>query len=46
MIITNVADNAVSLVEAMSQIQQETKHNQQISRKLNSEVKRFKKVWV
>ena len=42
--ITNVADNAVSLVEAMSQIQQETKHNQQISRKLNSEVKRFKKV--
>ena len=42
--ITNVADNAVSLVEAMSQIQQETKHNQQISMKLNGEVKRFKKV--
>ena len=42
--ITNVADSAVSLVEAMSEIQTETERNQQISQKLNSEVNRFKKV--
>lgn len=42
--ITNVADNAVSLVEAMSEIQTETERNQQISQKLNNEVNRFKKV--
>lgn len=42
--ITNVADSAVSLVEAMSEIQKETENNQQISDKLNSEVSRFKRV--
>ena len=42
--ITNVADSAVSLVEAMSEIQKETEHNQQISQKLSGEVNRFKKV--
>ena len=42
--ITNVADSAVSLVEAMSEIQKESDHNQQISQKLNNEVNRFKKV--
>lgn len=42
--ITNVADSAVTLVEAMSEIQKETENNQQISDKLNSEVNRFKKV--
>ena len=42
--ITNVADSAVTLVEAMSQIQKETERNQQISEKLNGEVSRFKKV--
>ena len=42
--ITNVADSAVTLVEAMSEIQKETERNQQISEKLNGEVRRFKKV--
>lgn len=42
--ITNVADNAVALVESMVEIQRETENNQQISRKLNAEVNRFKKV--
>ena len=42
--ITNVADNAVTLVEAMSEIQKETEQNRQISEKLNDEVNRFKKV--
>ena len=42
--ITNVADSAVTLVEAMSEIQKETERNQQISEKLNGEVSRFKKV--
>lgn len=42
--VTNVADSAVSLVEAMSEIKTETERNQQISQKLNSEVNRFKKV--
>lgn len=42
--ITNVADSAVTLVEAMSEIQKETEQNMQISQKLNEEVNRFKKV--
>ena len=42
--ITNVADNAVTLVEAMTEIQKETEQNQEISQKLNSEVNRFKRV--
>ena len=42
--ITNVADSAVSLVDAMTEIQTETERNQQISQKLNNEVNRFKKV--
>ena len=42
--ITNVADSAVTLVQAMSEIQNETEHNQQISQKLNDKVNRFKKV--
>lgn len=42
--VTGVAENAVSLVEAMNKIQQETENNQSISRQLNSEVNRFKKV--
>ena len=42
--ITNVADSAVTLVEAMAEIQKETENNQQISQKLNAEVNRFKKV--
>ncbi len=42
--ITNVADSAVTLVEAMAEIQKETENNQQISKKLNDEVNRFKKV--
>ena len=42
--ITNVADNAVSLVEAMVEIQRETENNQQISQRLSDEVNRFKRV--
>ena len=42
--VTNVADNAVSLVEAMVAIQKETENNQQISQKLSDEVNRFKRV--
>ena len=42
--ITNVADSAVTLVEAMSEIQKETEHTRQISEKLSEEVNRFKKV--
>lgn len=42
--ITNVADSAVTLVEAIAEIQKETEHNQQISQELNGEVNRFKKV--
>ena len=42
--ITNVADNAVSLVQAMVEIQRETEHNQKISQRLNDEVNRFKNV--
>ncbi|MGN1181336.1 MAG: methyl-accepting chemotaxis protein [Suilimivivens sp.] len=41
---TSVAQNAVSLVESLSQIQQETENNQEISSKLSSEVNRFKNV--
>ena len=42
--ITNVADSAVSLVEALADIQNETERNQQISQRLSTEVNRFKKV--
>lgn len=42
--ITNVADNAVALVESMVEIQRETETSQQISQRLNDEVNRFKKV--
>lgn len=42
--ITNLADSAVSLVEAMSEIQKETEHTQQVSQNLNDEVNRFKRV--
>lgn len=42
--VTSVADNAVSLVESMAQIQQETESNQEISSGLNTEVNRFKQV--
>ena len=42
--ITNVADNAVALVQSMVEIQRETERNQHISQKLNDEVNRFKKV--
>lgn len=42
--VTSVAENAVSLVTAITQIQQETANNQEISSKLSSEVNRFKNV--
>lgn len=42
--VTSVADNAVSLVQSITQIQQETENNQEISSKLSSEVNRFKNV--
>lgn len=42
--VTSVADNAVSLVEAMSQIQTETENSKNISQILSDEVERFKKV--
>lgn len=42
--ITSVADSAVSLVAAITEIQKETENNQQISQKLNEQVNRFKKV--
>lgn len=42
--VTSVAENAVHLVESITQIQQETDNNQNISSKLSSEVNRFKKV--
>lgn len=42
--VVSVAENAVSLVESMKQIQEETEVNRDISAKLNSEVNRFKKV--
>ncbi|MDE6364459.1 MAG: methyl-accepting chemotaxis protein [Lachnospiraceae bacterium] len=42
--VTNVAESAVSLVSSMSQIQQQTISNQEISEQLNNEVGRFKQV--
>lgn len=42
--VTSVAENAVGLVESITQIQQETENNQEISAKLSSEVNRFKNV--
>lgn len=42
--VTNAAESAGSLVEAMAHIQQEAENNQNISRELRNEVERFKKV--
>lgn len=42
--VTSVAENAVSLVEAITHIQKETENNQEISAKLSDEVNRFKNV--
>lgn len=42
--VVSVAENAVSLVDSMKQIQEETETNHEISAKLSSEVNRFKKV--
>ena len=42
--VTNVAESAVSLVHAITQIHQATETNQQISSKLSGEVGRFKNV--
>lgn len=42
--ITSVADNAVSLVEAIAEIQRETENNHQISQTLSDEVNCFKRV--
>lgn len=42
--VISVAENAVSLVDSMKQIQQETENNHDISVKLSNEVNRFKKV--
>lgn len=42
--VTSVAENAVSLVEAFTNIHKETESNQEISSKLTNEVNRFKKV--
>ena len=42
--VTSVAESAVSLVDAMAQIKQETENNQEISSNLSSEVNRFKNV--
>ena len=42
--VTGVAQNAVSLVEAMNKIQAETENNQAISKQLNEQVNRFKRV--
>ncbi len=42
--VTNVADNVVTLATAIGEIQQETTGNQEISRRLNIEVSRFKQV--
>ena len=42
--VTSVAENAVSLVEAFTNIHKETESNQEISSKLTDEVNRFKKV--
>lgn len=42
--VTSVADSAVSLVDAMNQIQAETENSKNISQMLSDEVERFKKV--
>ncbi len=42
--VTNVADNAVSLVDAINQIQTESENSKNISQMLSDEVERFKKV--
>jgi len=42
--VTSVAQNTVSLVEAISNIQKETENSRQISAQLSDEVNRFKKV--
>lgn len=42
--VTNVAENAVSLVDSITQIKKETENNQEISAKLSDEVNRFKNV--
>lgn len=42
--VTSVADNAVSLVDAINQIQTETENSKNISQMLSDEVERFKKV--
>ncbi len=42
--VTSVAESAVELVDAISQIQRETDNNQEISEQLNSEVNKFKNV--
>lgn len=42
--VTNVADSVVTLATAIGEIQQETTGNQEISRRLNTEVSRFKQV--
>ncbi len=42
--VTNVADNAVSLVESISQIHAESNNNQEISKLLAEEVQKFKRV--
>lgn len=42
--VTNVAESAVSLVASMSQIQQQTISNQEISEQLSNEVGRFRHV--
>lgn len=42
--VTSVADSIVTLAAAIGEIQQETTGNQEISRRLNDEVSRFKQV--
>ncbi|MDE6641285.1 MAG: methyl-accepting chemotaxis protein [Acetatifactor sp.] len=42
--VVSVADNAVSLVDAMNQIQAETENSKNISQMLSDEVERFKRV--
>lgn len=42
--VTCVAENAVSLVQAFSQIHKETETNQQVASALNNEINRFNKV--
>ena len=42
--VSGVAEDATQLVNAISQIQQETANNQTISKELEGEVKRFEKV--